>query len=291
VLLASLGGAVLLAERLLPRAWPGGMRAVVALGALVSLPAVTAIGLAQWAPVLAAAALGSVALLRRDRAVAAGLLLSVLLVKPQTVWLVLPALAVARSWRVLLGVAAGAGVWLVTGLMLVGPAQMLQLPRLILERHVDEASRTAGLPGLVSDVAGSGAAAFVAAVVLGLLAVVFAVRMRGVLRGRPAVALALGVAASLAFAPHVFPDDLMLLAVCAVVWAPVAPRAAIASVLSVSVAYQLDGWLPAALAHLTPLAVLGVVVGMVLSLQARSVADVPRIGDVRPLGRREALSS
>ncbi|HXA27459.1 MAG TPA: glycosyltransferase family 87 protein [Candidatus Angelobacter sp.] len=275
VLLAALAASLLLAERLLPRDWPDGKRIVVAAAGLISLPAATALGLAQWAPLLVLAALGALALLRRDRAVAAGVLLSVLLIKPQTVWLVLPALAAARSWRVLLGVAAGAGGWLATGLLLVGPSQMLQLPRLILERHVGEATRTAGLPGLVSDIFGSGGAAFVAAVAMGLLALAVLVRVRGVLRGRPAVAIALGVAASLAFAPHVFPDDLMLLAVCAVMWAPMAPAGAIAAMLAVSAAYQLDGWLPSPLAHLTPFALLGVLVGMALSLRARGAEGVP----------------
>lgn len=262
VLLLALAAAVLVGDRLLPARWPGSRRLVLLLASLVSVPAATAVGLGQWAPLMALSGLGALLALHRGRPLLAGVLLSVLLVKPQAIWLVLPALAVAGSWRVLLGVGCGALGWVATGVALVGPAQMVQLPRLILERHVGEAFRTAGLPGLVTDLTGSGGAAFLAACMLALAALVAAVRWRSVLRGRPELAVGLGIAASLACAPHVFPDDLMLLAVSAVVWAPLAPPAALGSMLSLSAAYLLDGWLPGPLAHLTPLAVLGVVVGL-----------------------------
>jgi len=273
VLLAALGIAVLAGDRLLPATWPGSRRLVLLLSALASLPAATAVGLAQWAPLMTLAGLGALLALRRGRPVLAGVLLSVLLVKPQAIWLVLPALAVAGSWRVLLGAGAGALGWLASGVLLVGPAQMLQLPRLIFERHVGEAFRTAGLPGLVTDATGNGGAAFVAACVLGGAAVIAALRWRSLLRGRPELAVGLGIAASLACAPHVFPDDLMLLAVSAVAWAPLAPWGALASMLSLSAAYVLDGWLPSPLDHLTPLAVLSVVVGLGAAAARQRVAE------------------
>jgi hypothetical protein len=185
------------------------------------------------------------------------------------VWLVLPALVVARSWRVLLGVAAGAAGWLLTGLALVGPGQMLELPRLIVQRHVDEAFRTAGVPGMVTDLTGSGTAAFLAAAVLAGGAVAVALALRSRLRAEPGLAIGLGIAASLAFAPHVFPDDLMLLTVTAVVWARFAPGAAMAGVLGLSVAYALDAWLPGAMAPATVFAVLGVAVGATVSVWLR----------------------
>ncbi len=272
VLLGALVAAARLADRLLPRSIPGAARVLLVVGGLLSLPAATAVGLAQWAPLLVLAALGALYVLRRDRAVVAGLLLSVLLIKPQTVWLVLPALVVARSWRVLLGFACGAGAWLLTGVLLVGPGQMLQLPRLILQRHVAEAFRTAGLPGFVTDVAGSGVAAFAAAAVLAGGAVLVAWLLRARLRRDPALAIGLGIAASLAFAPHVFPDDLMLLTVTAVVWARFAPGAAIAGMLAPSVAYQVDAWMPGAMAPATVLSVLAVVAGATFSVWLRGDA-------------------
>jgi hypothetical protein len=277
VLLLALALAAWLFVRMLPRDWPGSLRLLLVSAAVVSLPAATALGLAQWAPLLLLAALGAVAALRRGRGrpVLAGLLLSVLLIKPQAVWLVLPALAVAGSWRVLAGFALGAAGWAATGLALVGPDQLLKWPRLIFEKHVDEAYRTAGLPGIVTAVTGSGRSAFVAGVVLGALVVAGMAVARRRLHGRADLAVGLGVAASLVCAPHVFPDDLMLLAVTAVVWAPLAPRAAVVGLLAVSVAYQVDGWLPGSLAHLTAIAALAVLAGAAGGAMVRGV--VPRV--------------
>jgi hypothetical protein len=255
-----------MAARLLPAAWPEWQRLLVVASAALSVPAATALFLAQWAPLLLLAAVGALAALRARRPLLAGVLLAALVVKPQTVWLALPLLAVAGSWRVLLGFAAGGAGWVLTGLALVGPAELLQWPRLVLERHVGEAHRTAGLPGAVAGWTGSDPAAFVAAVVLAAAVVVGAFVVRGRLRGRPDVALAVGVALSMVCAPHVFPDDLMLLAVTAIVWAPFAPRAAVASMLAVSAAYLVDGWVPAWAGHFTPLATLAVAVGTMLSL-------------------------
>jgi len=282
MLVVSLGALALaarVADGLLPSAMAWGPRVLLLVAALLSLPAVTAVGLAQWAPLLTLCALGSLVALRRRRPWLAGLLLSVLLVKPQTVWLVLPALAAARSWRVLLGVATGAAGWLLSGLMLVGPSQLLQLPRLIMQRHVDEALRTVGVPGLVSDLTGSGAAAFAAAAVLGVAAVVAAWVFRSRLRADPALAVALGIGASLAFAPHVFADDLMLLAVTAVVWARYSQWSALGGMLALSLAYQADAWLPLAMAPFTVLAVVGVPAGAALSAwmrgDAAAVSNLP----------------
>jgi Glycosyltransferase family 87 len=266
VLLVALACSARLVDRLLPHSLPGWLRLLLLALSLLSLPAATALGLAQWAPLLVLAALGALACLRSGRPVLAGLLLSVLVVKPQTVWLVVPLLAAVGAWRVLGGFALGSAGWVLTGLALVGPHQLLQWPRLVLERHVDEAFRTAGLPGIVTAVTGSGEAAFAAAVVLAGVAVLAGFLLRSRLRGRPEWAVAAGVAVSLACAPHVFPDDLMLLAVPVVVWAPLAPRACVAALLGLSAAYEVDGWLPSSWAHLTALASVAVAAGMLAAL-------------------------
>jgi len=284
LLLAALALSARLALRLLPTGWPSPLRLLVVAAGLLSLPAATALGLAQWAPVLALCALGALAALRGGRPVVAGLLLSVLVIKPQTVWLVLPALAAAGSWTVLGGFALGSAGWVGTGLLLVGPSQMLQWPRLVLERHVDEAYRTAGVPGIVTAVTGSGQAAFAAAVVLAVLCVLAAFVFRRHLRGRPEVAVAVGIAVSMVCAPHVFPDDLMLLAVTGVVWAPRAPRAAVAALLGLSVAYQLDGHLPSSLGHLTAVAGAAVAVGAVAALRLRGDAVAGAAGAAGAVG-------
>ena len=244
VLLAGLGLALRLAGRLLPTDWSPRHRLLVVAAAVVSVPAATAMVLAQWVPLLLLAAVGAVLALRSGRAVLAGALLAALLVKPQTVWMVVPLLVAARSWRVLVGFGAGAAGWAVSGLLLVGPGQMLEWPRLVLARHVSEAHRTVGLPGMVADITGHDSAAFVTAAVLAAGVVGLSLALRRRLRGRTEAAIAAGIALSLACAPHVFPDDLMLLALPLIVWASSMPPSAVVTALSLSAAYEIDGWMP-----------------------------------------------
>ncbi|HET9052150.1 MAG TPA: glycosyltransferase family 87 protein, partial [Candidatus Dormibacteraeota bacterium] len=119
--------ALLLAGLAFRRRMRGTPRATaVTVAALLSLPAAETLALAQWDAVLVAAAVGAVLCLERDRDAAAGLLLSLLLVKPQLVWLAVPALLVAGRWRALAGFAAGAVAWGVTGLALVGTGGLRQ---------------------------------------------------------------------------------------------------------------------------------------------------------------------
>ena len=61
----------------------------------------------------------------------------------------------------------------------------------------------------------------------------------------------------------------MLLAVTAVVWAPLAPRLVVALGLLLSPAYELDGVLPLWLAHATTLTAAAVALGACWSLLVR----------------------
>jgi hypothetical protein len=270
VLLVALAAAMRLGVSLLPAGWSRQARLLVVAAFAVSIPAATALLLAQWAPLLLLAALGSVVALRRGRPVLAGVLLAALVVKPQTVWLVVPLLAVAGSWRVLLGFAGGGLGWLLRGVLLVGPRQMLEWPQLVLGRQTGEAHRTVGLPGMVAEWLGRDALAFATCVALVCAVMVAAIALRGRLRGRAEAAVAVGVALSLVCAPHVFPNDLMLLTVTAVVWAPTAPRLAVALGLLLSLAYELDGWLPLWLAHVTTSTATAVALGSAWSLLVRT---------------------
>jgi hypothetical protein len=290
-LVVALAAALKLGASLLPAGWSARSRLVVVAVFALSVPAATALMLAQWAPLLLLAALGALVALRRGRPLLAGVLLAALVVKPQTVWLVVPLLAVAGSWRVLLGFGAGALGWLVSGLLLVGPAQMLQWPQLVLGRQTGEAHRTVGLPGAVAEWLGRDPVAFPIAVVLACVVVGAAWGLRGRLpsggRERAEAAVAAGIALSLLCAPHVFPNDLMLLAVTAVVWAPLAPRAAVAAGLAFSLTYSLDGWLPLWLSHTTTTVAALVAVGSCMALlrggHARVGVRASRVGVVTGL--------
>ena len=107
-------------------------------------------------------------------------------------------------------------------------------------RQSGEAIYTAGLPALVGRVAGSGAV-FATAVVLTGAVLVLAWRYRAELRAAgPAVTMSLGICASLLCSPHVFSDDLLVMAVPLVVLASSRPRAALAGALALNAAFLLD---------------------------------------------------
>ncbi|MDB5065382.1 MAG: hypothetical protein JWM18_1816 [Chloroflexi bacterium] len=240
-LAALLAGARLL-ERRLPRTLPDGRRALLVIAATASLPAATTLLLAQWDAFLLLAAVGAIWALDRDRPLAAGLLLSVLLVKPQLAWLLLPLLVAASRWRIAAGFALGAAVWLGSGLLIVGPRQLIELLPLVRARQTGESLLTAVLPALAGP-AGGNTAVLLAAPVLAAAAVALAWRCRaGLRRAAPPVAVSLGICASILCAPHVFSDDLLLLAVPLVVLATTWPRAALAGAVALSPAFVLDEW-------------------------------------------------
>lgn len=207
--------AVALTWRLLPPAWVPWRRiggAFVSTGSLVGL-----VAFLQWQWAMVLALLIAFALQRRGRGVAAGAVLSLLLVEPQVIWLALPMLIAARQWRMVLGFAGGALGWLAASLVLVGPGQLIRWPGFLLEAHVSDAFRGVGLPAFAAFVGNSGTAAFVTSALLGLAACALAWMLRGSMRVHPSHALALGVVLSLVAAPHIYAQDLTLLALPCVV--------------------------------------------------------------------------
>lgn len=235
---AMLAGARIL-EGLLPRTLSGRRRSLLVVLTVASLPAAMTLVLGQWDGFTLLAAAGALWALSTDRPLAAGLLLSVLLVKPQLVWLVPPLLLAASRWRLLAGFAVGTAVWLGSGLLLIGPSQLAAMVSLVRSRQSGESIYTAGLPALVGR-AGPGAV-FAAAVVLAATVLVLAWRFRGFLRSAgPAVTVSLGICASVLCSPHVFSDDLLVTAVPIVVLAMSRPRAALAFALALNAAFLLD---------------------------------------------------
>jgi hypothetical protein len=228
-----IAGALLLALRLLSPVASRPLRLLIATSAVLSLPAVSAV--IQWDSLMAVALLGSVVVAERRHYVWAGVLLATLVLKPQVVWLVVPALIAAGSWRYLGGLLLGAAGWIGVSLLAAGPHALVALSQLIAQTYPGQAGNSVGLPSLVSDVTGSGSLGFGVAAGLGVLASVLLLWRRHVLRDRPVVAVALGTALSLLCAPHVSAEDLMLAALPVVVLARRWPLLALAEALAFSV--------------------------------------------------------
>ena len=224
--------AIALTWRLLPADWSplhriGG--AVVSAGSVVGL-----VAFLQWQWLMLIALLITLVLQRRQNLLGAGIALSLLLVEPQVVWLALPMLVAARQWRTLLGFAVGVLAWLLASLVLVGPAQLARWPAFLLQTHVGDAFRGVGLPAFAASITNSGSTAFLTSAVLAAAAFVLAYVLRRRLRQYPAHALALGIVLSLVAAPHIYAQDLTVLALPCVVVASRRGNAALLIMLALS---------------------------------------------------------
>jgi Glycosyltransferase family 87 len=229
---AMCAAAVAMSWRLLPSGWSPAHRlggALVSAGSLVGL-----VGFLQWQWVMLLALLITLILFRRRHWIAAGIVLSLLLVEPQVIWLALPMLVAARQWRVLLGFIAGAIGWLAASLVLVGPAQLARWPGFLIETHVGDAFRGVGLPAFAASITNSGSVAFWISAALGTAACALAYVLRHTLRDRPSHALALGVVLSMIAAPHIYAQDLTLLAMPCIVVANRRGDAALLVMLALS---------------------------------------------------------
>jgi Glycosyltransferase family 87 len=229
---AMCAAAVALTWRLLPSEWGAAHRiggALVSAGSLVGL-----VAFLQWQWVMLLALLITLVLHRSERFVAAGIALSLLLVEPQVVWLALPMLIAARQWRMLIGFTLGALGWLAASLMLVGPAQLMRWPGFLLQTHVSDAFRGVGLPAFAASITNNGSSAFWTSAVLGAGACVLASVFRRTLLDHPLHALALGIVLSVVAAPHIYAQDLAVLALPCIVVATRRGKAALLIMFALS---------------------------------------------------------
>ncbi|MGD1054370.1 MAG: glycosyltransferase family 87 protein [Candidatus Dormibacteria bacterium] len=248
--------------------------------ALVSVPAAWNYRLGQIDALLVLPLVAGTVLLAADRHFAAGLLLSLLVLKPQTVWLVPVALLAVGEWRVVVGMAVGAAGLAGGSLWLVGPAGIGQWLSL-LGSAGPAVSTSSGLPGAVASLLGN-TAGFVAAAALGLLACVWTWGRRGILGGRPVHVLALGIAASLLFAPHVYAYDLIVAVVPLVLLARWDLATAMAAAVLLNLAHLVDTFLIVSGPHLAALA-LCVIVALLVIQPPDRVAPASHRPDRRQL--------
>jgi hypothetical protein len=215
--------ATLLTRRAAPRLG-GPLAAGLVVTAVFSLEAGTGILLGQSDGLMLLAATLAVEALDRHRPLIAGLLLVPLLLKPQLVWLVPPVLIVARQWRMLGALAAGAVVVLVGSIAVAGPSHLLDAVGLVTApayAHLDLQSNS--IPALIARPLGSNPAAWAAALALAAAAFVAMVVLRDALRKNVVPAVAIGVGLSVILSPHLGDYSLMLLAIPVAVLAPRAP--------------------------------------------------------------------
>jgi alpha-1,2-mannosyltransferase len=206
----------------------GPVAASLVVIAVFSLEAGTGILLGQSDGLMLLAAVLAIEALDRRRPVLAGLLLVPLLLKPQLVWLVPPVLIVARQWRMLAAVAAGAVVVLLGSIAVAGPSHLLDAFGVVTASsyaHLDLQSNS--IPALIARPLGSNPAAWATAITLAIVAVAAMVVMRDLLRRNTVAAVAIGIGLSIVLSPHLGDYSLMLLSVPVAVLAPRAPMLAL----------------------------------------------------------------
>jgi Glycosyltransferase family 87 len=224
----------LLYRLVLPPGQDRWQRLVMAGAALLVLPSQSSVWVGQWDPFLLLAAVAGVLLMPR-RSFTAGLVLSVLLLKPQLIWLLPIALLSARQWRTLAGMAAGGVVWAASTALILGPAHVWDWPSATGYSYAEGL----GIPHLVVLITASKTAATVSVIVLALIVWALTERWSGRLRTDPRLAAGIGLAASLACSPHVYDYDLVLLALPLCIWARTRPLAALSAALSLRLLFVL----------------------------------------------------
>lgn len=242
--------------------------------AALALPTAWVAAEGQWDGLLFLALVAALLLLERHP-VLAGLLLSVLAIKLQTVWLVPLVLVALGRWRALLGMGIGAAMFAVSTVAILG-AQWMDWPRALVQVGSEQAGGAVGLPGIVASLWGS-AAGFLAFAIAAALAMAATWRLRRRLRDDPRLAVAAAVCVSLLLAPHVFSTDLLLLAPALALAGRRLPIGSALAALLLSVAYVI-GTLPPILLELnayTPvLVVIAALVVTVLLLPSRHRAEL-----------------
>ncbi len=241
---------------------------------LVSLPAAWNYQLGQIDGVLVLPLVGGAVLLATNRRFAGGILLSLLLLKPQTVWLLPVALLVAGEWEAVAGMALGGVCLAGASLWLIGTSGVGQWLALLGSRG-PALSTSDGLPGAIASLGGNGAG-FVAAATLGLVACGWLWWHRRSLAGRPLEVVVLGVACSLLFAPHVYVYDMILVTLPLAVMARRSLAAALAAALLLNAAYLVDTYFIYEGPHLEALALCVIVALLAAGLGDRSTASVAR---------------
>jgi hypothetical protein len=243
---------------------------------LISLPAAWNYHLGQVDGLLVLPLVGGAVLLGSRRPLAAGLLLSLTLLKPQIAWLVPIALLAAGEWRAVVGMVIGVACWGGASVWLVGPEGIGQWLSL-LGTQGPAVATSVGVPGAFAGVGGNGLG-FAVAAGLAAVACVWLVWRRRWLAGRPLYALALGVAASLLLAPHVYAYDLIALALPLAVLGRRTPAAALVAALLLNAAYLVDTFFVVSGPHLEALALLLIVALLVAEPPEPSPVTLPRPG-------------
>jgi len=231
-------------------------RVLIGVLAFASLPAAMTFAYGQWDGLLALAVTGAFVALQQDRRVLAGMLIAVLLLKPQLVWLVPIVVAIAGSWRIFSGIIISAFVYGLTSIAILGWSDTYLWVRQISPNIVARAGLS--LPHMLVSFGATSSMVVASSAVLAVVVTVTLLIARSWLRSLTRQQqLAVGLLVSMLAAPHLLSYDLIIVAPVIVLWACEQERHALAVALGFSAAFLIDTALPSSWAILEGLALLG----------------------------------
>ena len=174
----------------------------------ISLPANWDLALIQWDAPLLLAGVGGWLCLRKGKEWEAGFLFSIILLKPQLIWL-LPFFFLRRP-KVIGGMALGGAIWSLLCILTEGLATFKDYIQAVFTQN-PKVSNTEGIATLFNITLGR-QAGIIAAIVMGIVVVIAAIRYSSWLKEHLSEALALGIVASILAAPHLNIYDFVILA-------------------------------------------------------------------------------
>jgi hypothetical protein len=267
----------LLYSRVLTADQPRFTRAVVVIACVCTVPASWGLWYGEWDPLLLLPAVAAVLLADKKRSFAAGLVLSLLFLRPVLVWMVPVVLLGSRQWRMVAGMAVGGLVWLATAPLILGSDHLMDWPAAV-HANWDATLFSLSVPGMLSSLLQSQSVSFWTAVVVGAACVVLAWRYGGRLADQGSTAIAIGLAASLAATPYAFRYDLILLAVPLCIWARRQPIAAIATAVFMSAIELVNERLVLYDKNLEVLALVAVLMGLAIMVRRGDLSLQNRFG-------------
>ena len=252
--------------------------------ALITLPSAETFTFAQWDGLLLLAVVSAL-LVGMSRPYVTGLLLSILLIKPQVIWVVPMFLICIGNWRVLWGFAVGALGWAISSLLLVPPYALASLMHNLTIVAGEGMLKELSLSSLaeIFDIHLSLLLVLSIATIglVSLCAVTWRYRM--ICRSHPELLLACGIVASCLLSPHLLPADVMVVGVAFVIaLASDVPYAKVA-VMAINIAFCCDTVLPVRFAHCETLVLVAFLFFLYIhvhTLHIRSLVTAHALGTV-----------
>lgn len=229
----------LMARNFTPHSWPALKKFLVALMVTTTIAAMQTFAFVQWDGICLLALVASLLLLQRHQGLLAGIAASLLLIKPQFAWGAPLVFLLVAEWRALLGFFVGAAAWMISSLLISGQS-CLQRLLTNFSQEAQQITRTAGIPGLVANIAHNANAGYVAGAILAVVVVGALVWQRGALRNDPVRGIAIGTAAVVISAVHLFPQDYLLLAPAIIYLARLSLPLVIGAVIALDAAMRID---------------------------------------------------